>query len=57
VLPLGDDTMSLVSWVHDHANVEQEAYEGEQVVLEFEARPAVVERARAKASDLAAVDA
>ena len=57
VLPLGDDTMSLVSWVHDHANVEQEAYEGEQVVLEFEARPSVVERARAKASDLAAVDA
>ncbi|WP_049935860.1 GTPase HflX [Haloplanus natans] len=57
VLPLGDDTMSLVSWVHDHANVESEEYEGEQVVLEFEARPSVVERARAKASDLAAVDA
>jgi GTP-binding protein HflX len=57
VLPLGDDTMSLVSWVHDHANVEGETYEGEQVVLEFEARPSVVERARAKASDLAAVDA
>jgi len=57
VLPLSDDTMSLVSWVHDHANVEDETYEGEQVVLEFEARPSVVERARAKASDLAAVDA
>ncbi|WP_435070265.1 GTPase HflX [Haloplanus sp. C73] len=56
VLPLGDDAMSLVSWVYDHANVEQEAYEGEQVVLEFEARPSVVERARAKASDLAAVE-
>jgi len=56
VLPLGDDTMSLVSWVHDHANVEREDYEGEQVTLEFEARPAIIERARAKASDLAAVE-
>jgi GTP-binding protein HflX len=57
VLPLGDDTMSLVSWVYDHANVEEETYEGEQMVLEFEAPPSIVERARAKASDLAAVDA
>jgi len=57
VLPLGDDTMSLVSWVYDHANVEREEYEGEQMVLEFEARPSIVERARAKASDLTAVDA
>ena len=56
VLPLGDDTMSLVSWVHDHGNVEAEEYEGEQVVLEFEAPPSVVERARAKAGDLAAVE-
>ncbi|MEF8856254.1 MAG: GTPase HflX [Haloplanus sp.] len=56
VLPLGDDTMSLVSWIHDHANVEREAYEGEQVVLEFEARPSVVDRARARASDLTAVE-
>ncbi|SEA10419.1 GTP-binding protein HflX [Haloplanus vescus] len=56
VLPLGDDTMSLVSWVHDHANVEREDYEGEQVTLEFEARPAIIERARAKASDLATVE-
>jgi GTP-binding protein HflX len=57
VLPLDGDAMSLVSWIHDHANVEDESYEGEQVVLEFEARPAIVERARARASDLAAVDA
>ncbi|GAB6861795.1 GTPase HflX [Haloplanus litoreus] len=56
VLPMSDDTMSLVSWVHDHGNVEAEEYEGEQIVLEFEAPPSVVERARAKASDLAAVE-
>ena len=52
VLPLGDDAMSLVSWVYDHGNVEGETYEGEQVVLEFEAPPSVVRRARAKAGDL-----
>ncbi|WP_251342892.1 GTPase HflX [Haloplanus halophilus] len=56
VLPMADDTMSLVSWVHDHGNVEAEEYEGEQVVLEFEAPPSVVERARAKAGNLAAVE-
>ena len=53
VLPLCDGAMSLVSWVHDHAHVEAEDYGSEQVVLDFEARPSIVERARAKASDLA----
>jgi len=53
VLPLCDGAMSLVSWVHDNAHVESEDYEAEQVVLDFEARPAIVQRARAKASDLA----
>ncbi|MFD1633686.1 GTPase HflX [Haloplanus ruber] len=56
VLPLSDDAMSLVSWVHDHGNVETEAYEGDQLTLEFEAPPSVVERARAKAGDLTAVE-
>jgi GTP-binding protein HflX len=53
VLPMCDDAMSLVSWVHDNARVEGVDY-GEQVVLEFEARPAIIERARSKAGDLAA---
>ena len=53
VLPLCEDAMSLVSWVHDHAHVESEDYGSDQVVLDFEARSAVVEQARAKASDLA----
>jgi len=51
VLPMTDDTMSLVSWIHDHAMVESVDY-GDQVVVEFEARPAVVERSRAKAGEL-----
>jgi GTP-binding protein HflX len=46
-----DDTMSLVSWIHDHGLVKSVDY-GDQVVVEFEARPAVVERSRAKAGEL-----
>jgi GTP-binding protein HflX len=51
VLPMTDDTMSLVSWIHDHALVQSVDY-GDQVVVEFEARPAVVERSRARAGEL-----
>jgi GTP-binding protein HflX len=46
-----DDTMSLVSWIHDNANVDTVDY-GDQVIIQFEARPSVVEQARAKAGDL-----
>jgi GTP-binding protein HflX len=53
VLPMCDDAMSLVSWVHDHAHVNDVDY-GEQVVVDFEARPSVIERSRARASDVAA---
>ncbi|MDG5775414.1 GTPase HflX [Haloarculaceae archaeon H-GB2-1] len=51
VLPMTDDTMSVVSWIHDNATVESVDY-GDQVVIEFEARPAVVERSRSKAGEL-----
>jgi GTPase len=51
VLPMADETMSLVSWIHDNARVNDVDY-GEQVVVDFEARPAVVERSRSKAGDL-----
>ena len=53
VVPMTDDTMSFVSWVHDHAAVEDVDY-GEQVTIDFEARPAIIEQARARASDLTA---
>jgi GTP-binding protein HflX len=52
LLPMSDETMSLVSWVHDNGHVEREEYDADQVTLEFEARPSVVERARAKAGEL-----
>mgnify|MGYP000047144483 CR=1 FL=1 len=51
VLPMTDDTMSIVSWIHDNANVDTVDY-GDQVIIQFEARPSVVEQARAKAGDL-----
>jgi GTP-binding protein HflX len=56
VLPMNDETMSVVSWIHDHARVDEVDY-GDQVVIEFEARPSVVEQSRAKAGELAEASA
>ena len=56
VLPMTDETMSLVSWIHDHAHVEAVDY-GDQVTIEFEARPAIVEQSRSKAGELAGASA
>jgi GTP-binding protein HflX len=53
VVPMSDDAMSLVSWVHDHGDVSSVDY-GDQVTIDFEARPAIVEQARAKAQELPA---
>ena len=52
VLPLSESTMGVVSWIHDNAHVEAETYSDEYVTLEFEARPAVVSKARAKAAEI-----
>ncbi|SFR42777.1 GTPase HflX [Halogeometricum limi] len=52
LLPMSDDAMSLVSWLYDHGHVENEEYDGENVLVEFAARPAIVEKARAKAADV-----
>jgi GTP-binding protein HflX len=54
LLPLSDDAMSLVSWLYDHGNVEREEYTGEDVLVEFSARPAIVEKARSKAAEVRA---
>src|SRR6056297_2680968 len=52
VLPISDEAMSLVSWVHDHGYVAEETYAGDQVTVDFEAKPSIVARARAKAADV-----
>ncbi|WP_458204646.1 GTPase HflX [Haladaptatus sp. NG-SE-30] len=54
VMPMTEDTMSVVSWVHDHAHVEDVTYVDDKVVVEFEARPSIVQQSRSKASDLTA---
>jgi GTP-binding protein HflX len=54
LLPMSDDAMSLVSWLYDHGHVENEEYDGENVLVEFAARPAIVEKARAKAAEVQA---
>ena len=51
VVPMTDETMSLVSWIHDHAHVESVDY-ADDVTIEFEARPEIVEKARSKAGAL-----
>lgn len=52
MLPMTGETMSVVSWVHDHAHVDAEEYADDHVVLDFTARPEIIEKARSKAADL-----
>ena len=52
VLPVSDEAMSLVSWIHDHGHVADEAYANDQVTVDFEAKPSIVARARSKAAAL-----
>ncbi|WP_255167271.1 GTPase HflX [Natrononativus amylolyticus] len=57
VLPMTDETMSLVSWIHDNAHVDDVTYGDEDVLVAFAARPAVIEQARSRASELRAPSA
>ena len=52
LLPVSDEAMSLVSWVYDHAHVDEESYADDHVAVSFEARPSVVAKARAKAAEV-----
>jgi GTP-binding protein HflX len=52
VLPVTEDTMSVVSWVHDNARVREVSWADDEVVIDFEATPSVVEQTRAKAGEL-----
>ncbi|WP_053947994.1 GTPase HflX [Halolamina sediminis] len=55
LLPVTDEAMSVVSWIHDNGNVQEESYGDQQVVIEFEAPPEVVSKARSKAAELESV--
>ncbi|QFU83838.1 GTPase HflX [Natronorubrum aibiense] len=52
LLPMTDETMSVVSWIHDNAHVDDVTYGDEDVIVEFEARPAVISQARSRATEL-----
>ncbi|ELY99754.1 GTP-binding proten HflX [Natrialba chahannaoensis JCM 10990] len=54
MLPMADETMSVVSWIHDNAHVDDVTYGDEDVLVSFEARPAVISQARSRASELQA---
>ena len=56
VLPVTDEAMSLVSWIHDHGHVDEESYASDQVTVDFEAKPSIVARARSKAAALATAE-
>lgn len=55
VLPMTEDTMSVVSWIHDNAWVRDVKYSDDDVLIDFEARPDIVEQSRSKAGQLRAV--
>jgi GTP-binding protein HflX len=54
VLPMTEDTMSVLSWIHDNAYVETVEYgdHGNEVTISFEGRPTIVEQSRSKAQSL-----
>ncbi|MGM0605631.1 MAG: GTPase HflX [Halobacteriota archaeon] len=56
LVPMTDDTMALVSWIHDNGSVTEESYEDDHVLVVFDARPSIVDRARAKAAALTPVE-
>lgn len=55
VLPMTENTMSVISWLHDNARVEEVTYGSDDVIVEFAARPSVVAKSHSKASELTTV--
>lgn len=53
-LPLTDNTMSVVSWIHNNAHVTTEEYTNNAVYLEFEGTQEIIHQARNKTETLTA---
>jgi len=51
-IPLTDDGLSLLSWVHDHAASVTVTYESERAVVDIEAKSQVIDQARAKVASI-----
>ena len=54
VLPMTDETMSVISWLHDEAFVDDVTYTDGEAVVAFQARDSTVARARERARELVA---
>lgn len=52
LLPLNDRTMSLVSWVYDNANVNRCEYMDQNVLIEYNGRKKVINKAQSKAKNI-----
>lgn len=52
LLPLEDESMSLVSWVHDNAYVNECTYTDTNVIIEYEGRDWIIEKAKSKAGEI-----
>lgn len=51
-IPWREETMEVVSWIHENAYVRDSEYTSSEVVLTYEAQPEVVDKARSKTSRL-----
>ncbi|SEO77792.1 GTP-binding protein HflX [Halogranum amylolyticum] len=51
-VPNTGKSQALLSWAHDHGSVADVDYDGETVTFDLVGRPAVIERARSKATDV-----
>ncbi|UCE29068.1 MAG: GTPase HflX [Candidatus Bathyarchaeota archaeon] len=54
-LPVTDETMSFLSWLHKHSDVHQVEYEGDKMNVVFESIPWFAEKVRGKVEELGGV--
>lgn len=52
VVPLTDESMGVVSWIHDNAIVDDVDYTDEEVIVTFDGHESVIQQARAKVQAL-----
>lgn len=52
VIPMTDDTMGVISWIHDNADVQDVVYADSQAVITFRAKEPTIKRARGRAANL-----
>lgn len=51
-IPMTDETMSLVSWIHNNTYVQEQEFDEEGVTIKFEARPETSDKIKGKLSGI-----